>query len=735
MIGTIINGNLDIDHRITSYNTVFESCFYAGLDRVDEFLRNNAANDSIFEFEAFARFHRFKTQPAVTVLAVAAGLTDELTFGFNGFTDGFTVSNLRFAYGAVYVKFTSHTIDNDVEVEFAHAGDDGLVGFRIGVYFEGRIFFCQSLKSIAHLFLVSFGLWFNSNGNDRIREFHFFEDDRMIYIAEGIAGGDILEADCCSDIAGVSAVDFLTMICMHLKDTANAFFLSFGGVQNVGALVHDTGVYTEECQFTNEWVSHDLECERCHWCAVRCFAGDFLAVKGSTFDRRNIQRRWQVVKDSIEQHLDAFVLVCRTAEYREEFAVKNLLTERRFDLFHGEFFAFEVFFHQFVTAFSSSFDDLFAEFFNLVSEIGRYVFDMVLFAVIAVINFSLSGQQVNDTGEGILSADRELHWNSSCMEAGIHGFYRMEEISTDGIHLVDECDTRYMIVVCLSPNGFRLGLNAVFRTEYCYGAIEYAQRTFNFYSEVYVPWGIDDVYAVAFPVAGGSSGGNGNTTFLFLFHPVHGSSAIVNFTDLMVYTGIIQDTFRGCGLTCIDVRHDADVSCFFKRKFSAHDFFSLLKLPAVMSESLVCFSHFMGIFLLLYSSTSVVESVHQFTCKTFFHGTFAAQTGIVDHPADTQSQTTVCSYFYRYLVVCAADTTSTNFQNWHYVVQSLFENFDRFFVELAVADVKCAIYNGFCDTLLAVKHYFIDETSDCLVSIHGIRQHVTFRNSTFSRHC
>ena len=76
----------------------------------------------------------------------------------------------------------------------------------------------------------------------------------MIYIAEGIAGGDILEADCCSDIAGVSTVDFLTMVCMHLKDTANAFFLSFCGVQNVGALVHDTGVYTEECQFTNEWV-------------------------------------------------------------------------------------------------------------------------------------------------------------------------------------------------------------------------------------------------------------------------------------------------------------------------------------------------------------------------------------------------------------------------------------------------------------------------------------------------
>lgn len=73
----------------------------------------------------------------MTVLAMTAGLTDELTFGFNGFTDGFTISDLRFAYGAVHVEFTSPLIDDDVEVEFAHAGDDGLVGFWISVYFEG----------------------------------------------------------------------------------------------------------------------------------------------------------------------------------------------------------------------------------------------------------------------------------------------------------------------------------------------------------------------------------------------------------------------------------------------------------------------------------------------------------------------------------------------------------------------------------------------------------------------
>ena len=110
-----------------------------------------------------------------------------------------------------------------------------------------------------------------------------------------------------------------------------------------------------------------------------------------------------------------------------------------------------------------------------------------------------------------------------------------------------------------------------------------------------------------------------------------------------------------------------------------------------MSESLVSFCHFMCVFFLLYSCARIVVSVHQFTCKTFLHCTFAALTSIADHPADAQSQTAVCSYFNRYLVVSAAYTTSTNFEDWHYIIESLFENFDWFFIKFALADVECTV--------------------------------------------
>ena len=154
-----------------------------------------------------------------------------------------------------------------------------------------------------------------------------------------------------------------------------------------------------------------------------------------------------------------------------------------------------------------------------------------------------------------------------------------------------------------------------------------------------------------------------------------------------------------------------------------------------MCKRLVGFCHLMGIFFLLYGCARIIESIHQFSCQTFFHCTFAAQTGIVDHPADSQCQTAVCTNFNRHLVVGTADTTGTDFQNRHYIIQSLFENFDWVFVKLAAANIECTIYNGFCNALFAVEHNFIDETCNCLVSVDRIRQYITLRNSTFSRHC
>ena len=48
-------------------------------------------------------------------------------------------------------------------MQFAHARHDRLPGLFIGVNAEGWVFLGEALQSNAHLLLVGFGLWLDSN--------------------------------------------------------------------------------------------------------------------------------------------------------------------------------------------------------------------------------------------------------------------------------------------------------------------------------------------------------------------------------------------------------------------------------------------------------------------------------------------------------------------------------------------------------------------------------------------
>ena len=50
-------------------------------------------------------------------------------------------------------------------------------------------------------------------------------DNRMLLITDGITGCSKLKAYCSSDITGINLFQLHSLVCMHLKDTANSFFL------------------------------------------------------------------------------------------------------------------------------------------------------------------------------------------------------------------------------------------------------------------------------------------------------------------------------------------------------------------------------------------------------------------------------------------------------------------------------------------------------------------------------
>ena len=67
-------------------------------------------------------------------------------------------------------------------------------------------------------------------------------------------------------------------------------------------------------------------------------------------------------------------------------------------------------------------------------------------------------------------------------------------------------------------------------------------------------------YNLVWRKGGRCSGGNGDTAFLLLDHPVHGCATFMHFSDLVGFTRIEKDAFRSRGLTGIDVSHDTDIT-------------------------------------------------------------------------------------------------------------------------------------------------------------------------------
>ena len=102
---------------------------------------------------------------------------------------------------------------------------------------------------------------------------------------------------------------------------------------------------------------------------------------------------------------------------------------------------------------------------------------------------------------------------------------RFVEVTTSLVNFVNKTDTRDAVFSSLAPNCFRLSLNTHLTIKDHNRAIEDTERTLNFSCEVDVTRGIDNVNLVALPIGSHGSGGNSNTTFLFLLHPVSSSTA------------------------------------------------------------------------------------------------------------------------------------------------------------------------------------------------------------------
>src|SRR5262249_8551052 len=148
----------------------------------------------------------------------------------------------------------------------------------------------------AELVLVRLRLRLDRDVDDGIRELHRLEDDRMIIIAHRVARARVLETDRSSDVARANFFDLLTLVGVHLQQTADALALVLRRVVDVRSRFQYTGIDPKKRQLPDERIGGDLRRER----RKRRVVGGWtllemlVVMRQMSLDRRNVDRRREV---------------------------------------------------------------------------------------------------------------------------------------------------------------------------------------------------------------------------------------------------------------------------------------------------------------------------------------------------------------------------------------------------------------------------------------------------------
>ena len=681
-----------------------------------------------------------------------------LHVGLGGLGDGFAVGHLGLAHVGVDVEFAGQAVNDDLQMQFAHAGDEGLVGLLVALDAEGGVFLGQLVEGGGQGVTVGLGLGLDGHFDDGLGDVQGFQDHRALFVAQGVAGGSVLQAHQGHDVTGACPLDVFTLVGVHLQDAADAFLLAGVGVVHAGAGLQAAGVDAEEGQVADEGVGEQLEHQ----------AGKGFLVVAGAFDEMffvaglmaghdgDVHGRGQVVHHGVQQGLHAHVAESGTAEHGHDVAGDGGLADAGNDLVAGQVFAAQVLFQQGLIFFGHGFDEFVALFLEEVLQFGGHGFVSELGALGALVEaVGLAFDEVHDAFKFVFGADGQLQGHGLGAQAFVDHAHAAEEVGADAVHLVHEADAGHVVAVGLAPHGLGLGLDAGHGVEHAHGTVQHAQGTFHFDGEVHVAGGVDDVDAAVLPEAGGGGGGDGDAALLFLFHPVHGGLTVVGFADLVGNTGVEKDAFGGGGFAGVNMGHDADIALFVYGGGAGHGILqkrgsgaggkaprpcgrgsshSEAGLPAVVGESLVGFGHTVGIFALFHRAAATVVGVQQFSGKLGGHALFAARTGIVDQPADGQGNLAFGPDFHGHLVGGAAHAAGLDFQMGLDVVQGLFKGAHGLFTGLFARGFQRAVENLFSGALLAVVHETVHELGDQTAVVQRIGQHFPLRDRTFTGH-
>ena len=660
----------------------------------------------------------------MAVLTATAGLTHELHVRLSRTAQRFTVRNLRRTRVRLDFELAHQTIQNDLEVQLTHTGDDRLTRLLVRTNLESRVLFRQRDQTLGKLVAIARRFRLNRNRNHRLGERHRLEHNRLLLEADRITGGHVLQPDRSRDVAGEDLLLLNPLVCVHLEQTPETLTLVRARIVNAHPLRSHSGVNTEVVKFTDKRVGHDLEHQRGERLKIADVTRNRLARgRIGSLDIPDIDGARQIVNHNVEQFLHTFVLESGAAGNRNDLGGKSRTTQRSLDLIMIRHLIGQIDLHDLIIDFRETFDHMLVGGFLTRLEIaGRLLLGHRKTVVLVAEINALVLEHVDHTLELSLAADRQHERNGRRAKLRVDFRHNPVEIRSGTVHLVDQRDNRNMIFLRLTPDRLTLRLHLADRAKHRNGSVKHTERTLHLSREVHVSGSVDDVDPVILPVAGRGRAGDRNAALAFLLHPVHGGRTLMGIANLVVHTAIKKNALGQSGFARVNVGHDADIAVVFQRMLAVRRLmvlaFVLLgthnhhsrRLPAIMSERLVRLRHFKSVFFLLDRGSGILERIQQLTGERLGHRLALAATRIGRDPPHRQRNLTLRINFDRNLIGRTADTTALHFELRLHILQRLEKHVDRLHLRLLRLDhIERTINNLLSGGFLAAGHDRVDQ--------------------------
>ena len=241
------------------------------------------------------------------------------------------------------VELPHQPVDDDLEVELPHPGNDRLGRFLLILDPERRVLLHELVQGDGELFLVYRGLGLDRQADDRFIKLYRFEEDGMCLIADRIPRRNLLEPHHRDDVACARLLHTLPLVCMHFQEPGDLLFLSPAGVVEFVASVDPSRIDPDIGQLPS-LILHDLEGERRQRRPVAALSDLLLLRQGiDTRNGRDLFRRGKKIDNCVEDRLHPLVPQGRPAHDGHYLERNRRFPNGRNDLLRGNLHPIEIF--------------------------------------------------------------------------------------------------------------------------------------------------------------------------------------------------------------------------------------------------------------------------------------------------------------------------------------------------------------------------------------------------------